>query len=148
MLTVEKVIMLKSVSILSDITERALVEVASMLEEVHADPNETIFQKGDTGHSLYIVVEGSVRVHDGNTTIATLGRGEVFGELAALDPEPRSASVTTIEPALLLRMRHAELGELMSEHAEVAIGIIRILCRRLRNIDAKLLNHSASKAPP
>jgi hypothetical protein len=45
-------------------------------------------------------------------------------------------------------MRHAELGELMSEHAEVAIGIIRILCRRLRNINAKLLNHSASKAPP
>ena len=43
MLTVEKVIMLKSVSIFSDITERALVEVASMLEEVHADPNETIF---------------------------------------------------------------------------------------------------------
>ena len=148
MLTVEKVIMLKSVSIFSDVGERALVEVASMLEEVHADPNETIFQKGNTGHSLYIVVEGSVRVHDGNTTIATLGRGEVFGELAALDPEPRNASVTAIEPALLLRMRHAELAELMSEHPEVAIGIIRILCRRLRNIDAKLLKHSASKAPP
>ena len=148
MLTVEKVIMLKSVGIFSDITERALMEVASMLEEVHADPDEAIFQKGDTGQSLYIVVEGNVRVHDGNTTIAILGRGEVFGELAALDPEPRNASVTTIEPALLLRMRHAEFGELMSEHAEVAIGIIRILCRRLRNIDARLLDHSASKAPP
>jgi CRP-like cAMP-binding protein len=74
--------------------------------------------------------EYTLRFLYGNTTIATLGRGEVFGELAALDPEPRNASVTTIEPVLLLRMRHAELGELMSEHAEVAIKDAFAVARR------------------
>jgi len=64
--------------------------------------------------------------------IATLGPGEVFGELAALDPEPRMASVTVTQPSLLLRMNHADLDELIAEHPEVAIGIIRVLCRRLR----------------
>jgi CRP-like cAMP-binding protein len=78
------------------------------------------------------VVEGSVRIHDGEKAIATLGPGEVFGELAALDPEPRMASVTVTEPALLLRMGNAELHELIAEHPEVALGIIRVLCRRLR----------------
>jgi CRP/FNR family cyclic AMP-dependent transcriptional regulator len=134
LLTIEKVIILKSVSIFSDITERGLVEAASVLEETRVEPGNVIFEKGDTGNSLYIIVEGSVRIYDGDKTIATLGPGEVFGELAALDPEPRMASVTAAEPALLLRMGHAELDELMAEHPEVALGIIHVLCRRLRKV--------------
>ena len=66
------------------------------------------------GHSF---LKGAVRVHGGDKFIASLGPGEVFGELAALDPEPR--------------MGHAELGELMTEHSEVGNGIIHVLCRRL-----------------
>ena len=106
LLTVEKVIILKSVSIFSDISERGLIEAATVLEEVRAERDETIIEKGDSGNSLYIVVEGKVHVHDRERAIATLGPGEVFGELAALDPEPRMASVTVVEPALLLRMGH------------------------------------------
>ena len=132
LLTVEKVLILKTVGVFSDISERGLIDAATVLEEVRAEPGELIFEKGDTGNSLYIVVEGAVRVHDGDRTIATLGPGEVFGELAALDPEPRMASVTVQESALLLRMGNAELHELIAEHPEVAQGIIRVLCRRLR----------------
>src|SRR5215471_1110444 len=132
LLTVEKVLILKTVGVFSDISERGLIDAATVLEEVRAEPGEGIFEKGDTGSSLYIVVEGAVRVHDGDRTIATLGPGEVFGELAALDPEPRMASVTVVEAALLLRMGNAELHELIAEHPEVAQGIIRVLCRRLR----------------
>ncbi len=132
LLTIEKVIILKSVSIFSDIAEHGLVQAATVLEELRAELGQPIFQKGDTGNSLFIVVEGAVQVHDGEKTIARLGPGEVFGELAALDPEPRMASVTVVEPSLLLRMGHAELDELMAEHPEVAFGVIRVLCRRLR----------------
>lgn len=132
LLTVEKVLILKTVGVFSDISERGLIDAATVLEEVRAEPSELIFEKGDTGNSLYIVVEGTVRVHDGDRTIATLGPGEVFGELAALDPEPRMASVTVRDAALLLRMGNAELHELIAEHPEVAQGIIRVLCRRLR----------------
>lgn len=132
LLTIERVIILKAVSIFSEISERGLIEAASVLEEIRAEADEQIFEKGDTGNSLYIVVEGKVRVHDGEKSIATLGPGEVFGELAALDPEPRMASVTATEATLLLRMGHTELGELMAEHVEVASGIIHVLCRRLR----------------
>ena len=132
LLTIEKVIILKSVSIFSEISERGLIETASVLEEIRAESGQRIFEKGDTGNSLYVIVEGQVRVHDGDKFIASLGPGEVFGELAALDPEPRMASVMATEPALLLRMGHAELAELMTEHPEVATGIIHVLCRRLR----------------
>jgi CRP/FNR family transcriptional regulator, cyclic AMP receptor protein len=134
MLTVEKVILLKSVSIFSDIAERGLVEAASVLEELRAESEELVIGKGDTGNSLYLIAAGRVRVHDGDDQIAVLGPGEVFGELAALDPEPRMASVTALDPCLLLRMGHAELTELMAEHPEVATGIIQVLCRRLRKL--------------
>ena len=132
LLTIEKVIILKSISIFSVISERGLIEAATVLEEIRAELDQVIFEKGDTGNSLYIVVEGRVRIHDNEKTIATLGPGEVFGELAALDPEPRMASVTVLEAGLLLRMGHTELDELMGEYPEVAVGIIRVLCRRLR----------------
>ena len=133
-LTIEKVIILKAVNIFSEIPERGLVEAASVLEEARLEAGETVFAKGDTGNSLYVIVDGGVRIHDGDQTIATLGPGEVFGELAALDPEPRMASVTASEPTLLLRMGHAELNELMAGHPEVATGIIHVLCRRLRKL--------------
>lgn len=132
LLTIEKVIILKSVSIFSDISERGLIEVAAALEELQVEAEQTIFEKGDSGSSLYIIVEGRMKIHDRDKTIAILGAGEVFGELAALDPEPRMASATATEPGLLLRMGHSEQDELMAEHPEVAFGIIRVLCRRLR----------------
>ena len=140
LLTIEKVIVLKTVSIFSDIPERELVEVASVMEETRVEASQPVFEKGDTGNSLYVIVEGSVHIHDGDRSIAIIGPGEVFGELAALDPEPRMASVTAVEPSLLLRMGHAELGELMTEHPEVAFGIIHVLVRRLRERGEKRIN--------
>lgn len=132
LLTLEKVVILKSVSIFSDTPEELLAEVASILGEVEVGANETIIEKGEIGRSMYIIVDGSVRVHDGDRTIAELGPRDIFGELAALDPEPRSASVTSLAEARLFRLDQHALYELMAEHTEVAYSIIRILCRRLR----------------
>ena len=73
-----------------------------------------------------------VRVHAGDTTVATLGERDAFGELSALDPELRSASVTAVDDTRLLCLDHEQLFELMSERIEVGRGIIRFLCRRYR----------------
>jgi CRP-like cAMP-binding protein len=131
-LAIEKVLILKTVGIFSDIPESALVDVASVLEDVELEPETAIFSKGDIGGSLYIVVDGRVRVFDGDRVLAILGEGEIFGEMAALDPQPRMASVTAVERTRLLRMDNESLNELITEQGEVALGIIRLLCRRLR----------------
>src|SRR3974390_1423133 len=101
MLTIEKVIVLKSVEIFRQLPEKHLIELAGILnhKEVHAD--ERIIREGDVGNSMFIIVEGKVRVHRDDQEIATLGSREVFGELAALDPEPRSASITAINDSVL-----------------------------------------------
>lgn len=132
LLTLEKVIILKTVNIFSEIPEEYLVELASSVEQVHIKAGEQIFKKGDLGSSMYIIIEGRVRIHDGDREIAVLDDREVFGELAALDPEPRSASITAVEDTSLFRVNEGMLYELITERAEVARGIIRVLCQRLR----------------
>jgi ATP/ADP translocase/HEAT repeat protein len=136
LLTVEKVIILKTVSIFAETDEDLLAKVASIMEEQEVPTGGQIIQKGDIGNCMYIIVSGKVRVHDGERTIAHLGEREVVGELALLDAEPRNASVTAEEDTLLLRLDQEAFYELMADHTEVARGIIRTLTRRLRATSA------------
>jgi CRP-like cAMP-binding protein len=132
LLTIEKVLILKQVSIFADLPEEELTRLAAIGKEVEVGAGEQIIAKGDTGAHLYVLATGQVRVHDGDRTIATLGEGAVFGELSVLDPEPRSASVTATDDTLLFRISQEALYELMSDRPSVAHSIIRFLCRRFR----------------
>lgn len=134
LLTIEKVMILKSVNIFSETPEEDLVDVASIVEEVEIKAGEHVFVKGDIGTSMYIIVKGKMRVHDGDKELAILEEKSVFGELAALDPEPRSATITALEDTLLFCVDEGPLYDLMSEHIEVVRGIMRVLCRRMRDM--------------
>jgi CRP-like cAMP-binding protein len=104
-----------------------------VLEEVEYNQGETIFEKGDLGDSMYIIVGGKVRVHDQDNTLNFLGERDVFGEMALLDPEARVASVTAMEDTRLLRLDQEPFFELMEERIDVARGIIQVLTRYLRD---------------
>ena len=97
-----------------------------------------IFSKGDEGKSMYVVLEGEVDLRIDGVLVETLGPGEPFGEMAALDGSPRSASATAIEDTELLRIGSDEFYEVLHEQVEIAEGIIRTLIARLRVADAAL----------
>ena len=130
--TIEKVIALKKVGIFTTIPDETLVDVAALLEEIEVEAGDTIIQKGDLGDCMYIIVDGDVRVHDGENTLNHLGAGDVFGEMAVLDSEPRVASVTAATSTSLLRLAQEPLFALTDEQPEVARRIIRVLSRHLR----------------
>ncbi len=130
--TIEKVIALKKVSIFEATPDETLVDVAALLEEVVLEAGDTIIEKGDPGDCMYIIIEGEVKVHDGERTHNHLGAGDVFGEMAVLDSEPRVASVTAVTETLLLRLAQEPLFDLTDEQPEVARRIIRVLSRHLR----------------
>ena len=132
MLTVEKVSLLKRVSIFEALPDDLLGGVAARLQEQQVAAGTPIIVEGQSGTTMYVIAGGEVRVHSGQALIARLGPKDVFGELSALDPEPRSASVTAETDVSLLLLEHDELFELMNERVEVALGIIRFLCRRYR----------------
>lgn len=120
--TMEKVLLLKSVGIFSTTPADVLRQLTDAHEEETLSTGEQLFAKGDLGTSMYVIVDGLVRVHIGDHTIVELGPREIVGELAALDPEPRSASVSALEPTRLFRIEQ---------------GVIRELAQRIRDTTAR-----------
>lgn len=128
LLTIEKVLILKSVNIFSSVPEAELVDLATIVDSVEFDAGEIIMHKGDLGSSMYIVADGKVRIFEGDQELGILGDRAVFGDLAALDPEPRAASVQAVEDCTLLCLDGESLYELMAGNQEVTRGIIHVLC--------------------
>ncbi|HLE50577.1 MAG TPA: cyclic nucleotide-binding domain-containing protein [Anaerolineales bacterium] len=130
--TAERLNILRSVSIFTETPEESLLDAAGLLKKIEFKAGQKIFDKGDPGDCMYIIVHGKVKVHDGELILNYLGKWDVFGEMAALDPEPRSATVTAVEDTYLLRLGQADLYELMNRRTGVSRRIIQILCQRLR----------------
>ena len=143
LLEIEKVIVLKSTGLFKETPENVLVDISSIIHEERIGAGETIFKKGDFGSCMYIIYEGEVKIHDGDNVFAVMNNRDFFGELSLLDPEPRSATATAKTDLLLLRLDQIPFYELMSEREEVARGILKILCRRIRSENEMILKLKA-----
>lgn len=133
LLLIEKVLILKSLSIFKDTPEPILAEVAPIMNEMELSAETLIFSEGEPGDSMYIIFEGEVKIHKGNTTLATLKEKEFFGELSLLDSETRSASASTTKDSFLFKIDQEPFYDLMEARPEIMRGIVRILCQRLRS---------------
>lgn len=131
--TIEKVIILKTVTIFSGIPDGVIAELAQIVEEQTFKQGEVVFEKGDLGSSMYIIVSGRVRAHDGSVVFNTLGERDVFGEMAVLDPEPRVASITAEEDTLVFRLDQIPFYEVMADYPEISHAVIRVVIGYLRD---------------
>lgn len=142
LLTVEKVLFLKSVSLFSSLEGDQVASLAEIAEEMEVEANQVVFQTGDRGDELYVIVGGRLKVYRGKpgseATLAELGPRECFGEMALLDSESRSASVATLEPCRLLKIHAADFRELLFERPQISMEILKILARRLRRMDVEM----------
>lgn len=135
LMTLEKALLLRDVRIFADTPDHSLAGIASVMDEILVQPREMIIEQGEWGTSMFVVVKGKVHVLVGDKVVAELGAGQVFGELAALDPEPRTATImASDEEVHLLRLEREDLFDLMTEQVEVAYGIVRFLCSRYREL--------------
>ncbi|HUS31169.1 MAG TPA: cyclic nucleotide-binding domain-containing protein, partial [Kofleriaceae bacterium] len=130
--TAEKVLFLKGAELFAAIPAEDVAAIATAAEEVSFEEGEVIFAAGDPGDSLYLVVEGKVRIAAGERTLAELGTREVFGEMAILDPAPRSATAVATAPVVAVRLGQDDFSDVLAERPEVAAGVLRVLVRRLR----------------
>jgi CRP-like cAMP-binding protein len=117
--------------------ESDLVELAAILEELYLDKGKLLFSKADVGNSMYFIYSGSIKIHDGEHVLAVLGENEIVGELSILDSESRSASATTEEDCVLLKLEQEAFYDIMLNNADVLKGILKTLCKRLRIINKK-----------
>jgi PPM family protein phosphatase len=119
-----------------------LAQVGRMGEIESYNPGEEIVADGSLGDALFLILSGQVAVHRGPQTFATLGAGELFGEMSLVEPAPRSATVTAMSAAFLFRLPHDSLRRLISEDASVAsillVQVVKTLSERLRRANAML----------
>ncbi len=97
-----------------------------------------LFSQGDESDGLYIIKQGRAKVYIGDENgkemmIAILRAGEVVGEIASLDGERRTASVSMLEPSRVLHIPQGEFKSFLKENPEVAFEIIQVLTRRIRS---------------
>jgi len=133
-MTEQRIAILKSCSFLSGIGESTLAELArhSVTREFAED--SLVVTKGEHGSTMFFIVEGTVRVHDGDVVLARLGSGEVFGEMAVLDADVRSASVSTESPARLICLERDDLWRVIAQDTEALKTIIASVLQRERSI--------------
>jgi CRP/FNR family transcriptional regulator len=144
--------LLRRVPLFSELSGAELERVAQV-GIPRSFPRETrIFHEGDSGDACYIVREGSCRVtrehSDGRAiTLATLGPGAIFGELAMLDGERRSASVETTDNTELVALPASDVRKLIREHPEMAEKLVVALTRRLREANERISRQSFQTVP-
>lgn len=133
--SVDRLLFVRAVPIFKELRDDFLVRLASIMDELSFPANHRIFREGEEGRSLYIVVSGRVRVHLRSQELTTLEKGTCFGEMSLFDAEPRSASVTTINACDCLVLTQQQLYEAIDETPGIAVNIIRLLSRRIREIN-------------
>ena len=137
LLLIEKVLLLKSLSIFSETPETILAELAPLMQEEEVEQGTLIFEEGEPGDCMYVIFTGEIEIHKGKTTLAVLQAKEVFGELSLLDAETRSATATAKTDCFLFKIDQEPFYELIESRPEVAMGFIKILCKRLRTLNDK-----------
>jgi CRP-like cAMP-binding protein len=131
MLTIERVASLKRVSLFERTPDRVLAGLAHTLEEQTFALGENLMTEGAVEDWMFVLVDGSVRVTRSDREV-DLGPGEVVGELAVLDPRPRTGTVTALTEVLAFRLRKVDFDEALRTRPEVAMGVIGELVERLR----------------
>jgi CRP/FNR family cyclic AMP-dependent transcriptional regulator len=133
----ERIILLKGVPFFELLRTDQLRYLAAALEPVAWPAKEIIFERGEAGDAMYIIVSGKVGISLSETPsledlIAEYGPGEFFGEMAILDDQPRSASVVSVEGTEAYSLSKEKTRGLLLAYPELGTGMLRALSRRLR----------------
>jgi CRP-like cAMP-binding protein len=104
---------------------------------------EVVFREGERGHTMFVVRTGQVRISKRvravERTLAALGPGEFFGEMAVLSGRPRTATATAIDGLTLLELDEKRFDAMIHSQAEIAARILKKLARRLDDADALIV---------
>jgi CRP-like cAMP-binding protein len=124
---------LRELKLFSACDEHLLRKLASLGTPVQAHPEQVLAREGKPGREFYVIVDGTAEVRHEGETLAHLGRGDFFGEMALIDGQPRSADVTAQTEMTLYVFDPREFFSLLNDFPPVSQTILRTLAERLRH---------------
>jgi hypothetical protein len=128
---VAEVALLRSIELFAPLLQPTIEGIASRLVPVDAMPGRPVVREGDAGDRFYVVAEGEVEVTRKGVAVASLGRGDYFGEIALLHDVPRTATVTPSIPSRLLALERHDFLEAITGHPTSRGAAERVAASRL-----------------
>ncbi len=148
---IEKMIFLKKVPLFQSMNMDQLKILSSVCEEEFIEEDSRIFNEGDPGASLYMVVNGKVGIEragrrkGSSVRMATIDAHSYFGEMGLFDDTPRSASAIALRDSLVLRLQREPLIVLCRQHPDLSLELIIVLNERLREANDKIARLTKTK---
>jgi CRP/FNR family transcriptional regulator, cyclic AMP receptor protein len=124
--------LLAKVPMFADLKKNQIRGLARITETARFPANHEMVTEGDSGDFFGIMVEGTAEVIKGGGSIARIGSGDMFGELAIFDPGPRSATVRTLSDVVAIRITRGPFDEVVTADPRIALRVMQALARRLR----------------
>ncbi len=134
---------LAQASIFAGLEPRQLDALASLTVRKRFRAREVVLRKGDPALQIYVILRGRLKTMTAGgegrqAAFSIMGPGEVFGEVAVLDGEPRSATITALEPCELLIIQRNDFFHFLERSPQAAIKLLEVLARRLRRLSERV----------
>jgi CRP/FNR family transcriptional regulator len=129
---------LARVPLFKELNQKALERVAKIARNRSFKAGEDIVKEGDEGVGFFLITRGKVDVIRGNSTMASLGEGDFFGEMALLDNYRRSATVRTTADTECIAMSRWDFTAELRANPDIAMELLTLMSRRLRDLEAKI----------
>ncbi|MBP0013854.1 cyclic nucleotide-binding domain-containing protein [Roseofilum reptotaenium CS-1145] len=143
----ERLAIVRQVPIFQEIENEEILEhLNAALLELWYPAGHLILDEGRKGGLLYILLSGKVEVVKDHAVLAQLGKGDFFGEMSIFNAAPLSASVRAVDECEILLLTQQQLYEAIEVSPGVAVYIIRILCRRVNQMNQALSEFQAQKS--
>lgn len=132
---------LARVPMFSACSKKELEKIGRASDEIHVDTGHVLVEEGKPGHEFFLILDGTANVLRNGRKIATLGRGQYFGELSLLDRGPRSATVKAATDLDVLVLGQREFGGVLDSVPALSRKLLAAMASRLREADSKALAH-------
>lgn len=142
---VERVLALKNIELFHDIPGEVLADIAALLTEQNFAKGEYIANEGDLEKELFMIVKGEVEAVSGGNVVAVMKEGEGFGEMSLIESQTKSADIVAKDDVLLLKMESDDFLEILKQREEIALGVIKVLVGRIRELSQKLAEKQEKK---
>ncbi len=139
------IVFLSEVPFFSEVSEKSLMHLSEGLQITDFRKNATIFNKDDSGDSMFVILKGKVKVHENLHVFDHLSEKDCFGEYALIDNKVRSASVTAVESTQVLEIKRDHFLKLMATDSGFSQGILSVMIKRHRELDRIQERLSVSK---
>ena len=130
-----KVDLIASVPLFEGLSRGELGEIAKLMDEIDVAAGTVLMKQGDLGRQMFVVARGRVSVERNGAIINELGPGGAAGEMALIAEAPRNATVTTMEPSLLLVADHRGFHSLMDVSPTIRLRVLEGLANKIRSLD-------------